>query len=178
MTKIAVFVGSLHTASINQMLAKSLEELAPKGTEFVYVDINLPLFNQDLEHTEPAEVVKLKQMVESADGVLFVTPEYNRGVPGVLKNAIDWTSRPWGSNSFDGKPVAVTGVSRGPLGTALAQHHLRSSLLFLNTKIMGQPEMYVQLSHCYDDDNRLKDEPKEVVTAFITAFINHVKANQ
>ncbi len=111
MTKIAVLVGSLRDGSMNKMLAKNLEALAPEGTEFEYADLNLPLFNEDIEPNFPQEAQAAKDVVERADGVLFVTPEYNRGVPGVLKNAIDWLSRPWGQNSFAGKPAGIVGAT-------------------------------------------------------------------
>src|SRR5215470_13687485 len=101
MTTIAVFVGSLRDGSLNKKLAKNLEELAPKGTTFDYVDLNLPLYNSDDEAAFPAAATTAKKKVEAADAVLIVTPEYNRSIPGVLKNAIDWISRPWGQNSFD-----------------------------------------------------------------------------
>ena len=143
MTKIAVFVGSLREKSLNKNLAKSLEALAPEGVKFMHADINLPLYNQDFDANYPPEATRLKQLVESADGVLFVTPEYNRSVPGVLKNAIDWASRPWGTNSFNGKPAGIVGASIGPVGTAVAQADLRHIVAFLGMKLMGQPEVYM-----------------------------------
>jgi chromate reductase len=159
MTRIAVIVGSLRKDSINKNLAKNLEQLAPEGVTFDYIDINLPLFNQDLEADYPAEAKAAKDIVEAADGVLFVTPEYNRSTPGVLKNAIDWISRPWGSNSFAGKPVGVVGASIGPVGTAIAQSDMRHILAFLETKQMGQPEVYVaNASDVFDEAGKLTDE--------------------
>lgn len=143
MTKIAVFVGSLQKKSLNRMLAKNLEAAAPVGVEFSYVDIStLPLFNQDLEAEFPASAQAMKDIVEAADGVLFATPEYNRSIPGVLKNAIDWASRPWGSNSFAGKPAGIVGATVSPVGTAVAQADLRHILVYLNVKLLGQPEVY------------------------------------
>jgi len=160
MTRIAVFVGSLREESINKYLAKNLERLAPEGTEFNFVNLNLPLFNQDVEASNyPADAQAGKDIVEVADGVLFVTPEYNRSTPGVLKNAIDWISRPWGSNSFAGKPVGVVGASVGPVGTAIAQSDMRHILAFLETKQMGQPEIYVaNATELFDEKGILTDE--------------------
>jgi chromate reductase len=176
MTKIAVFVGSLREKSFNKSLAHSLEKLAPEGMEFQYVDINLPLFNQDLEVNYPAEAQVIKDIVESADGVLFVTPEYSRSVPGVLKNAIDWASRPWGTNSFNEKPAGIVGASGGPVGTAVAQSDLRHILSFLNVRLMGQPEIYMANSDDnFDEAGDLIDERwRKNITAYINAFSDHI----
>jgi chromate reductase len=144
MPKIAVIVGSLRRESINRKLAEALAKLAGPKTEYQLLEIgDLPLFSQDLEPAPPAAVTRLKREIEAADGVLIVTPEYNRSIPGVLKNAIDWASRPYGKNSFDGKPTAALGTSAGAVGTAAAQQHLRSILAYLNVKLMGQPEGYI-----------------------------------
>jgi chromate reductase, NAD(P)H dehydrogenase (quinone) len=158
--KIAVFVGSLRENSSNKALAKSLERVAPEGMEFDYVDIRQPLYNEDIENAGmPDEVKKLKESVESADGVLFVTPEYNRSVPGVLKNAIDWASRPYGQSSFAGKPVGIVGSSMGPVGTAVSQADLRRIMLFQNAKVMGQPEIYVANAYeAFDEEGNLKSD--------------------
>lgn len=176
MTQIAVFVGSLRAGSLNHSLATNLEALAPEGTTFNYVDIGaLPLFNQDLESDYPASARAIKDIVEASDGVLFVTPEYNRSIPGVLKNAIDWASRPWGSNSFNGKPAGIVGASGGALGTGPAQAHLRSILVYLGTKLMGQPEIY--LAHAgslFDDKGIIIDESKEFLKTYIDAFVAHI----
>lgn len=142
MTTIAVFVGSLRKESFNLKLAKAIENFMPEGVNFEYADMNLPLYNQDLDGDFPAKATELKQLVERADGVLFVTPEYNRSFPGVLKNAIDWASRPWGQSSFTGKPAAIVGASMGALGATQAQAALRNVALFLDMKLMGQPEVY------------------------------------
>jgi len=178
MTKIAVLVGSLRNGSINKMLAKNLESLAPSGTEFIYLDINLPLFNQELEANLPNEVKNLKNTIESADGVLIVTPEYNRGFPGVLKNAIDWASRPWGYNSFKGKPVCITGLSEGPTGTAQAQAQLRNIMIYLDTKLMGQPELYANFSHIFDENNNIIDSTKDHLISYINAVVTHIESNK
>ena len=148
MTKIAVLVGSLQEKSFNKYLAHALEVEAPKGVEFEYVRIdNLPLFNQDLEVAYPAEAQALRESILAADGVLIATPEYNRSVPGVLKNALDWASRPYGENAFKGKPLGIVGATITPVGTAAAQAHLRTIALFLEMKVLGQPEIYVANAH-------------------------------
>jgi chromate reductase len=177
MTHIAVFVGSIRADSLNKKLAKNLERLAPKGTTFDYVDIAiLPLFNQDLEADYPASAQAVKDVVASADGVLFVTPEYNRSVPGVLKNAIDWASRPWGANSFDGKPAGVVGASGSTLGTALAQAHLKNILVYLNTKLLGQPEVYFASAHeFFDEEGVVIKSSHDYLKNFIDTFIAHVE---
>ena len=176
MTKIAVFVGSLRKDSINMHAAQQIERLLPEGTNFAYADLSqIPLYNTDLEADFPASVQAVKDLVESSDGVLFVTPEHNRGVPAVLKNAIDWTSRPWGSNSFNGKPAAIAGAS-GPLGTTQAQQQLRNTLLYLNTKLMGQPEMYINAhGGTYDENGDISAESKEFFQTFVDAFVAHVQ---
>jgi chromate reductase, NAD(P)H dehydrogenase (quinone) len=175
--KIAVFVGSLQEKSHNKMLAKALESVAPEGMAFDYIDINLPLFNQDLEADYPAAAQVVKTAVETADGVLFVTPEYNRSVPGVLKNAIDWASRPYGSNSFARKPVGVVGASIGPVGTAIAQADLRHIMSFLDAKAMGQPEIHMaNAGPLFNETGELIDERwLKNVTAYMTAFSEWVK---
>lgn len=177
---IAVFVGSLQKDSHNKKVAKTLESLLPEGVEFTYVDINLPLFNQDLEADYPAAAQVAKDIVASADGVLFVTPEYNRSVPGVLKNAIDWISRPYGQSAFDGKPAGIIGASIGPVGTAVAQSDLRHIALFLNMQVMGQPEIYIanMMGATYNEVGTLPDERwrknlQEYGTAFAAWVKNH-----
>lgn len=177
MTQIAVIVGSLRADSLNKKLAKNIESLAPAGTEFVYADISgLPLFSQDIEAEFPASAQALKDVIEAADGVLVVTPEYNRSISGVLKNAIDWSSRPWGSNSFDSKPAAIVGASMSPLGTAPAQAHLKDILVYLNTKLMGQPEVYITGAHeVFDDEGVVVESSKDRLQRFIDAFVAHVE---
>lgn len=160
MTKLAVFVGSLREGSSNGMLAKALENAVPEGVEFEYIDIRLPLYNEDVETAGiPEEVQKAKRLVEATDGVLFVTPEYNRSVPGVLKNAIDWISRPYGQSSFTGKPVGIVGSSVGPVGTAVAQSDLRHIMLHQNARIMGLPEIYVaNANEVFDENGKVLSE--------------------
>lgn len=180
MTKIAVLVGSLRAGSFNHQFAKAVEGLAPEGVTFEYADIaSLPLFNQDVEASEfPKTATALKELIESADGVLVVTPEYNRGYPGVLKNAIDWASRPWGSNSFDKKPVSLAGVSIGSLGTTQAQSQLRNVFVYLNTKLMGQPEAYINGLTFFNEDGTLPEGSDEKIKEFTRAFLAHVDSNK
>ena len=154
MTKIAVFVGSIRENSTNLALAKTLEKLAPTGMEFQYIDINLPLYSEDVEKAGlPASVKTMKDIVDQADGVLILTPEYNRGLPGVLKNALDWASRPYGLNSFAHKPTGVLGSSMTPVGTAMAQSDVRRFLAFSDAKVLGQPEVYVANAYEVFDDS-------------------------
>lgn len=142
---VAVFVGSVRKESFNRCLARAIERLAPEDIAFEHVRIDdLPLYNQDFDHDYPANAARLKQQVEAADALLFVTPEYNRSIPGVLKNALDIGSRPWGTNSFAGKPGAVIGTSIAAAGSALAQQHLRNVLAYLDVPLLAQPEVFVQ----------------------------------
>lgn len=143
--QIAVIVGSLRRASFNRQLAHAIEKLAPAEFTFKQVEIgDLPLYNQD-EDANPADSVKrLKDEISAAHGLLFVTPEYNRSIPGVLKNAIDHASRPYGQSAWAKKPAGVLGVSVGVIGTSLAQQHLRNVLAYLDLPTMGQPEAFLQ----------------------------------
>lgn len=148
MKKIIAISGSLRKDSYNTHLLKAAQELSPEGMEITIVDISrLPFFNQDLESSFPIEAQAFKDIIEAADGVIFSTPEYNRSMPGVLKNAIDWASRPWGKNSFAKKPVFILGATVAPTGTALAQSHLKSVLSYLDMYIIGQPEFYLSNAH-------------------------------
>ncbi|MGH8062403.1 MAG: NADPH-dependent FMN reductase, partial [Pseudoxanthomonas sp.] len=172
--KVAVLVGSLRKDSFNRKLARAVEKLAPDGFEFQHLRIdNLPLYNQDFDGDYPAEGKRLKQEVEAADALLFVTPEYNRSIPGVLKNALDIGSRPWGTNSFAGKPGAAIGISVGAPGTAMAQQHLRNVLLYLDVTLMGQPEVYVQFKDgLIDDEGAIGDTgTKKFLQGFVDAYV-------
>ena len=173
MSKIAVIVGSLRRDSINRKLAEALAKLAGPKLEFTYVKIDdVPLFNQDLEPNPPAAVTRVKGQIEAADGVLIVTPEYNRSIPGVLKNALDWASRPSGKNSFSGRPAGIIGTSGGAIGTAAAQQHLRSILITLNTTLMGQPEGYLQFKQgLVDEQHNVTDESvRKFLQTYVDAF--------
>jgi chromate reductase len=145
--QVGYIVGSLSTESINRTLAEALIRLAPDNLAFKEIAIdNLPLYNRDLDANYPQAARVLKNAIAAADALLFVTPEYNRGVPGVLKNAIDWASRPHGTNSFALKPSAVIGASPGKIGTAVAQQSVRSALSFCDSPQMTAPEAYVQVT--------------------------------
>jgi chromate reductase len=173
MSKIAVIVGSLRRESINRKLAEGLAKLAQPKAQFVFSKIDdLPLFNQDMEPSPPAAVTRLKGEIQAADGVLIVTPEYNRSLPGVLKNAIDWASRPYGKNSFNGKPTAAIGTAMGNIGTAAAQQHLRSILAYLNVALMGQPEGYIVFKHdMLDAAGTFTDEStRKFMQGYVDAF--------
>lgn len=142
---ILVMVGSIRQDSHNLKLAKALMKLGAHDFNFHIATISdLPLFSEDLEKDFPQAALRLKKEIEMADGVLFVTPEYNRSVPGLLKNAIDWASRPYGKNSFAKKPAAICGISVGTIGTACAQASLKHILSYLEIQLMGQPEVYLQ----------------------------------
>lgn len=144
--KVGYLVGSLAKGSINRLLAKALARLGTAhGLELVEIPIrDLPLYNHDYDADFPPVAREFKQSIASVDAILFVTPEYNRSIPGALKNAIDWASRPWGTNSFARKPSAVIGTSPGAIGTAVAQQHLRSVLCFCNSPLMNTLEAYIQ----------------------------------
>lgn len=143
--KVGYLIGSLAKESINRKLSQALIGLAPPGLEFHEIAIgNLPLYSYDYDANYPPVAIAFKQSIADSDAVLFVTPEYNRSIPGALKNAIDWASRPYGSNAFARKPSAVIGTSPGAIGTAVAQQHLRSMLSFCNSPQMNSPEAYIQ----------------------------------
>lgn len=145
--KVGYFVGSLSSKSINRQLAQALIKLAPKELEFAEIGIgNLPLYSPDYDTDYPPEALALKEAIAQSDAILFVTPEYNRSIPGALKNAIDWASRPWNQNSFDQIPAAVIGASIGQIGTAMAQQSLRGVLSFCNARQMTAPEAYIRFS--------------------------------
>jgi len=142
--KIAYIVGSLASQSLNRGLAKALASLAPEGVEFVELPIaDLPLYNRDYDGHWPEVATRFKQGILDADGVLLITPEHNRMYSAALANALEWSSRPWGTAALVGKPVAIAGVSPSQLGTALAQSHLRGPLNFFGADLMEQPELYL-----------------------------------
>jgi chromate reductase len=141
---ILAISGSLRKDSFNTAVLRALAPLAPEGMQIEIADISgLPLYNQDDEGAFPVLAQALKDKVEAVDGIIIATPEYNRSIPGVLKNAIDWASRPYGKNSFAGKPVLMMGVSVGKLGTAVAQSHLKQVMVYLDANVIGQPELYL-----------------------------------
>jgi chromate reductase len=174
---IVALSGSLRKDSFNTSLLHALQALAPEGMQITVADIStLPLFNQDDEAVFPAVAQALKDTIEAADGIIIATPEYNRSVPGVLKNAIDWASRPWGQNSFEGKPVLTMGVSVGKLSTSVAQSHLRQILSYLDMQIIGQPEVYLgPAQELFDGEGNLTDAAaKELLTKALIVLADRV----
>jgi len=156
MFKVAVLVGSIRPNSSNLQFARALEKLALGRLQFDVIDLAaLPFYDETLWANPPAAVLDMKQRIAAADAVLFVTPEYNRSIPGVLKNAIDWPSRPFGQSVWDGKPAAIVGATAGQSGTAQAQAHLRSILPILGVVLMGRPEVYQTLKPGMIDENHL-----------------------
>jgi chromate reductase len=171
--KVGYFIGSLSSTSINRVLSRALIRLAPEELEFTEIPIgNLPLYSQDYDPAFPPEAVAMKEAITRSDAILFVTPEYNRSIPGALKNAIDWASRPWGQNSFDNMPAAVIGASTGQIGTAMAQQSLRGVLSFCNARQMTTPEAYIKFSRevFADDGEVANDSTSEFLKSFMTDF--------
>jgi chromate reductase len=168
---IAVIVGSLRKASLNRLTAKALAKLAPENLKLDIVEIgDLPLYNEDSEDPAPHSWTDFRERIRRADGVVFVTPEYNRSVPGALKNAIDVGSRPYGASTWNGKPALVVSVSPGGLAGFGANHHLRQSLVFLNMPVLQQPEAYLGNAGTFFDENgELKNES---TAKFLTTVIN------
>jgi chromate reductase len=180
--KIAVFVGSLRKESFNRKMAKVLAALAPESLNFEIIEIGgLPLYDQDLddEGRPPSAWTEFREHVKSFDGLLFVTPEYNRSVPGVLKNAIDVGSRPYGQSVWGGKPGAVMSVSPGAIGGFGANHHLRQSLVFLDVPAMQQPEAYIGgAAQLFDANNNISNgATREFLKKFVDAFAAWVAKN-
>ncbi len=170
---VAVVVGSLRKDSYSRKVAQHLVDTAPKGLKLQIVEIGaLPLYNEDLDHgTPPKEWVEFRQAIAKADGVLFVTPEYNRSVPGALKNAIDVGSRPYGSSAWEGKPGAVASISQGAIGGFGANHHLRQSLVFLDVPVLQQPEIYLGSVQKAFVDGQLKDDGvRSLLANFLKRF--------
>jgi chromate reductase len=152
--------GSLRKASYNRAALRAAQQLAPEGAEIEIFDLEgIPAFSQDAEGEPPAKVTELKEKVRAADAILFVTPEYNYSIPGVLKNAIDWGSRPYGDSAWEDKPVAVMGASVGIFGTARAQYHLRQVFVFLNMHAVNRPEVMIgKAAERFDEQGNLTDE--------------------
>lgn len=178
--RIAVIVGSLRKESFNLKTAKAMMAMAPESLSMELLDISgLPMFNEDLEANPPKEWVELRKRIREADGLLFFTPEYNRSVPGVLKNAIDVGSRPYGENSWNGKPAAIVSVSIGAISGFGANHHLRQSLVFVNVSTMAQPEAYIGgAAELFDDKGKLtNDSTKKFLRSFLGAFEKWVETH-
>jgi chromate reductase, NAD(P)H dehydrogenase (quinone) len=177
---VAVFVGSLRKESYNRKLAIALITMAPQSLKLEIVEIgHLPLFNQDFEADLPQVVRDFKQRVQAADAVLFVTPEYNRSVPGALKNAIDVGSRPYGQSAWNGKPGAVISLSPGGIGGFGANHHLRQSLVFLNVPVLQQPEAYIgNAAKLFDEHGGIANsDTKAFLQSFLQAFEQWIARN-
>lgn len=177
MVKVAVIVGSLRKDSINRKLAMALSQLALNHIQFSICDItDIPLYNQDLETAMPKSVTCLKQTIKDADAVLWVSPEYNRSLPGVVKNIIDWGTRPAGQSVWTGKFMTIIGTSPGAIGTAVAQSHFRSIMVALGATIMGQPEVYlVYKEGLIDDQEQITDDKtREFLQKFIERFADGV----
>jgi chromate reductase len=168
---IGIFIGSLRKQSLNRKMANALIGLAPAALKIEIIEIGqLPHCNADDEASPPQTIVDFKRSVESLDGVLFVTPEYNRGVPGVLKNAIDVASRPYGKNSWGGKPTGIISVSPGALGAFGANHHLRQSFVFLDMPAMQQPEAYIgNAASLFDDQGEINNP---TTRGFVEQYLN------
>ncbi|MDR3491331.1 MAG: NAD(P)H-dependent oxidoreductase [Gammaproteobacteria bacterium] len=180
MFNIAVVVGSLRKESFNKKLVHALDKLNHPNLKFTILDINeVPLYNQDNEGNMPAAVVKFKKEIQDAAGVLFVTPEYNRSIPGMLKNLIDWGTRPYGKNVWANKPTGIIGVSPGVVGTAVAQGHLRSILVAIGAIVMGQPEVYfVHKDELYDANNNITNEDtKKFLQGYLDKFSGWIESH-
>lgn len=173
---VAVLIGSLRKGSFSRKVAQALTKLSPGGLVYRQVGIGqLPLYDQDLddEGRPPEAWTAFRESIKACDAVLFVTPEYNRSMPGVLKNAIDWGSRPWGKNSWGGKPGAVLGTSIGAIGTALAQQHLRNVLAYLDVAVLGQPEMFIKHEADRIDEKGeiVNDDTRKFLQAFVDRYV-------
>ncbi len=175
---VSALVGSLRKESCNLRLARAIAALGKDRFDVRVLEIgDLPLYNQDIENPLPASVARLKAEIQGADALLFVTPEFNRSIPGPLKNAIDWASRPYGASAFAGKPGAVCGTSPGPIGTACAQQALRPVLGHLDVALMGQPEMYFQFKgNAIDAHGAVsEDSARTVLKGFVDRYAQWVE---
>lgn len=174
---IAVIVGSLRKDSFNRKLATAIVKLAPPEFSFKQIEIgDLPLYNQDDDANQAASVKRLKSEIQAAQGLLFFTPEYNRSISGVLKNAIDHASRPYGQSVWAGKPAGVLGVSVGAIGTALAQQHLRNVLAYLNVPTLGAPEAFIQAKDgLFDENGDIGAGSKDFLQVYIDHYVKWVK---
>lgn len=177
--RIAVVVGSLRKDSLNRKLATAIAKLAPPELSFSQLQIaDLPLYNQDDDGNQAASVLRLKGEIASAAGVMFVTPEYNRSIPGVLKNAIDHASRPYGKNAWAGKPAGVIGVSVGAAGTALAQQHLRNVLAYLDMPTLAQPEAFIHAKEgLFDEAGNIGEASRKFLQGWMDKYVALVKAH-
>nr|WP_136523378.1 NAD(P)H-dependent oxidoreductase [Geomonas ferrireducens] len=176
--QIGVIVGSLRRDSINRKLANALVKLGPAEFSFKFLEIgDLPLYNQDDDDKQAQSVVQLKSEVKGCSGLIFVTPEYNRSMPGVLKNALDNASRPYGTSAWTGKPVGILGASIGQIGSAMAQQHLRNTLAYLDAPTMGQPEVFIQVKDGFFDGDGNISSPDTVkfLQGWMDRYVQWVK---
>ena len=175
--QVAIIVGSLRKDSFNRQLADAIVKLAPPEFSFKQIEIgDLPLYNQDDDGAQAPQVLRLKTEIADAQALLFITPEYNRSIPGVLKNAIDHASRPYGQSVWAGKPGAVLGVSVGAIGTALAQQHLRNVLAYLDVPLLGQPEMFIQAKDgLFDEHGNIGEASLGFFQAWMQRYVDWVK---
>lgn len=175
--QIAVIVGSLRKDSFNRKLANAIAKLAPPEFSFKQLQIaDLPLYNQDDDGNQAEPVKRLKAELTASQGLLFVTPEYNRSIPGVLKNAIDNASRPYGQSAWTGKPAGVLGASVGAIGTALAQQHLRNILAYLDVPTLGQPEAFIHAKEgLFDEAGNLGESSKKFLQGWMDHYVAWVK---
>lgn len=182
MAKVGIIVGSLRKNSFSKQIAENVARLFPEGYETQFIEIgHLPLFNQDFEGElgTPKEYTEFRQTIKALDAVLFVTPEYNRSIPAVLKNALDVGSRPYGESVWDSKPAAIISQSPGAIGGFGANHHLRQVLTFLNMPLLQQPEAYIGSVHeLLDENSILKPDTKEYLRNFVHAFVELIKKYQ
>ena len=174
---IAVFVGSLRRESFNRKLAHAMALLAPKEFTFEQVQIDdLPLYNQDDDAQPAASVLRVKAEIQKAQGLMFATPAYNRSIPGVLKNAIDHASRPYGHSAWAGKPAGVIGISVGAVGTAVAQQHLRNVLAYLDVPTLGQPEAFIQTKdNLFDTQGRIGEGTRTFLQGWMDHYVAWIK---
>ena len=174
---IALIIGSLRKDSFNRKLANALIKLAPADFKFKETVISdLPLYNQDNDANPSPATTRLKSEINAAQGVLIVTPEYNRSIPGVLKNALDHGSRPYGQSAWKGKPLGIIGTSQGAAGTALAQQHLRNITAYLDMPTMGQPEAFVQMKdELFNQDGTIGDTSKKFLQTWMDTYVAWVK---
>lgn len=178
--KIAVLVGSLRQESFNRKLGDALAKLAAPEFSFQNIEIgDLPLYNQDDDADQAPSVKRMKGEIAASHGVLFITPEYNRSVPGVLKNAIDHASRPYGESVWGGKPAGILGISIGAIGTALAQQHLRNITAYLDMPTLGQPEVFLQAKDdLFDQDGNIGPASKDFLQGWMDKYMAWVKKHQ
>jgi chromate reductase len=183
--KILTLVGGIAASSINKKLLNLIKPLAPTDFEFIDFDIaTLPYFSQDIEQTPPPPVITLRQNITAADGVLFITPEYNRAIPGVLKNAIDWPSRPYGSNTWQGKCAAVLGASMGAIGAFGAQTQLKALLSFLDMRVMYQPEIFFNFNAFVkpaagpNTQPQLEERSQKFFAGYLSSFRDWIAENK